>query len=229
MIYLPSWRRVPATALIAANLVVAVITLLRGWGYYEIIIVYWCEAVIIGGFNFARMCMVGLAGEPFGRWVGADDLTTRFFLVLLVLGFYIVKFGGFALTMGLLIAAVPAFLAHAGDTGTREIWHGLRAVGGGVAMAVAALFISHGISFVVNFLLGREYANANLLVLLFWPYVRMSLVMVTLAAGLVAAALFPALDASATFGVAIVLIKLAADLIMHTIEHNSFSRTKVAA
>ena len=44
-----AWTRLPATALIAANLVVAAITLFRGWGYYEIIIVYWCEAMIIGG------------------------------------------------------------------------------------------------------------------------------------------------------------------------------------
>ena len=40
--------RLPATALIAANLVVAVVTLYRGWGFYEIIIVYWFEALIIG-------------------------------------------------------------------------------------------------------------------------------------------------------------------------------------
>ena len=33
------WSRLPATALIAANLAVAAITLWRGWGFYEIIIV----------------------------------------------------------------------------------------------------------------------------------------------------------------------------------------------
>lgn len=222
------WSRLPAAALIAANLVVAAITLWRGWGFYEIIIVYWCEAVIIGGYNFARMCMVGLAGRPFGKSIDMD-LGSRLFLVVVVLGFFVVKFGGFALTLGLLVAAVPAFLQHAPDAAGHEIWKGLRAVGGGVAIAVAVLFVSHGISFVMNFLLRREYENANLLVLLFWPYVRMSLVMLALAAGLIAAKLFSALDTSTAFGIAVVLVKLAADLVMHVVEHAWLARGKSAA
>ena len=223
------WSRLPATALIAANLVVAAVTLLRGWGYYEIIIVYWCEAIIIGGYNMARMVVLALAGEPFGKWIDAGGVGNRLILLVFVLGFFVAKFGGFALGMGLLVAMVPAFLGQAHDAGAREIWHGLRAVGGGVAIAAAVLFVSHGISFVMNYLVRREYENTNLLVLLFWPYVRMSLVVAVLAAGLVAAALFPALDTSTTFGVVIVLVKLAADLLMHRIEHAWLARKNAAA
>jgi H+/Cl- antiporter ClcA len=147
----------------------------------------------------------------------------------MALGFFVVKFGGFALATGLLVASVPAFLGQAHDAGTREIWHGLRAVAGGVAIAVAVLFISHGISFVMNYLVRREYENTNLLVLTFWPYVRMSLVVMALAAGLVLAALIPALDTSATFGVAVVLVKTAADLVMHQIEHAWLAHKTTAA
>ena len=222
------WGRLPATALIAANLVVAAVTLFRGWGFYEIIIVYWCEVIIIGGYNMARMVMVGLAGEPFGKWVDVGGVGNRLVLLIFVLGFFVVKFGGFALGMGLLVAMVPAFLGQAHDAGAREIWHGLRAVAGGVAIAVMVLFISHGISFVMNYLVRREYEKTNLLVLMFWPYVRMSLVVMALAAGLVAAKLFPALDTSTTFGVVIVLVKLAADLLLHQIEHAWLARKSAA-
>ncbi len=230
MIPVPSFllSRLPATALIAANLVVAAITLFRGWGFYEIIIVYWCEAMIIGGYNMARIVVVGLAGEPFGKWIDAGTLPNRLFLLVVVLGFFVTMFGGFALTTGVLVAGVPAFLGQAHNAGARVIWHGLQAVGGGVAIAVAVLFISHGISFVMNYLMRREYENTNLLVLFFWPYVRMSLVMTALAAGLVAAALIPALDTSTTFGVAIVLVKVAADLLMHQIEHAWLARKSTA-
>jgi len=107
------WTRLPATALIAANLVVAAVTLYRGWGFYEIIIVYWCEALIIGGYNVAKLIMVGLAGHPFGKSIDAGDFLTRLFLLVIVLGFFVVKFGGFALATGLLAAAVPAFLGQA--------------------------------------------------------------------------------------------------------------------
>jgi hypothetical protein len=222
------WTRLPATALIAANLVVAAVTLYRGWGFYEIIIVYWCEALIIGGYNVAKMILVGLAGHPFGKSIDAGDFLTRLFLLVIVLGFFVVKFGGFALATGLLVAAVPAFLGQAPDAGARDIWHGLRAVAGGVAIGIVVLFISHGISFVMNYLVRREYENANLFVLLFWPYVRMSLVMTALAAGLVIAALIPALDTSSAFGVAVVLVKTAADLVMHQVEHAMLARKTTA-
>jgi hypothetical protein len=85
-----------------------------------------------------------------------------------------------------------------------------------------------GISFVMNYLVRREYENANLFVLLFWPYVRMSLVMTALAAGLVVAALIPALDTSSAFGVAVVLVKTAADLVMHQVEHAMLARKTTA-
>ena len=222
------WPRLPATLLIAANLAVAAITLFRGWGFYEIIIVYWCEAMIIGGYTVARMIMVGLAGAPFGKWIDAGNVPTRLFLLVVALGFFAVKFGGFALGTGLLVAAVPAFLGQAHDAGTREIWHGLRAVASGVAIASVVLFISHGVSFVMNFMLRREYENTNLIVLMFWPYVRMSLVSAVLAAGLLVAAFIPALDTSATFGVAIVAVKTAADLLMHQIEHAWLARKPAA-
>ena len=223
------WPRLPATALIAANLAVAAITLFRGWGFYEVMLVYWCEAMIIGAFTVARMIVVGLAGEPFGKWVDVGSVPTRLFVLVVVLGFFALKFGGFALGTGMLVAAVPAFLAHAHDGGMREIWHGLRAVAGGVAIAFVVLFISHGVSFVMNFLLRREYENTNLIVLMFWPYVRMSLVGAVLAAGLLVAAFIPALDTSATFGAVIVAVKTAADLLMHQIEHAWLARKPATA
>lgn len=216
--------RLPAGALLAANLVVALIVLARGWGYYEIMLVYWCEAVIIGGFNVARMIVVGLAGDPFGKWVDVGNVGARLFLTVVAIGFFIAKFGAFALGMGVLVVYLPEFLSHSRGTGGVDIWHGLRAVGGGVAKAAAVLLASHAISFVMNFLWRGEYRNTNMLGLIFWPYIRMSLVMATLAIGVIAAALVPALDASTTFGIAIVVCKTAADLVMHYAEHARLSR-----
>jgi len=174
------------------------------------------------------MVPVALAGNPLGKSIEVSA-GGRIFLLFVALGFFIAKFGGFALGMGLLIAMVPTLLDHAHGGGTRDIWHGMRAVGPGVAIAAAVYFVSHGVSFVMNFLVRREYENANLIALLFWPYVRMSLVVAAQAAGLVLAALFPALDTSLTFGVAVVLVKTAADYVMHLVEHALFSRKTAAA
>ncbi|MDH5235027.1 MAG: DUF6498-containing protein [Gemmatimonadota bacterium] len=213
----PSW--LPTVALVAANLVVVALTLFSAWGFYQLILVYWCEALIIGAFNMARMVAVGLLGEPLGRWVGVANVPSRVLLLALALGFFVVEFGGFALGLGFLITALPAMLGQPGDGVAREIWRGLRAVGSGVGVAALALTLSHGLSFVTNFLGRREYRRTNLLVLLVWPYVRMSLVMVALGAGLAAAAAVPTFGASTAFGVAVVLVKTVADLVVHRIEH----------
>jgi hypothetical protein len=33
------------------------------WGYYETLLIYWCEALIIGAYNLLRLLVVGLASE----------------------------------------------------------------------------------------------------------------------------------------------------------------------
>ena len=79
--------------------------------------------------------------------------------------------------------------------------------------------LSHGVSFVCNFVIGREYQRMMLFELIFLPYLRMGLVAMVLAAGLVAVRLLPGLASATPFAVVMVLGKLAADLVSHTVEH----------
>jgi len=81
------------------------------------------------------------------------------------------------------------------------------------------MIVSHGVSFVRNFLLRREYLHQNVLGVIVWPYARMFLVCVVLAAGLVAVAVAPGLAEATTFTVVIILVKLAADVATHLFEH----------
>lgn len=203
-------------ALIGANLAIALLVVLRGWGYYEVILVYWLEALVVGVFTVARMAVVATLGAPLGTWIDASAPLTRIFLLVFGVGFFVVKYGAFAIGMGLLVVMVPAFLGTAEGTG---VLRALSSVGATALLAAGVLVVSHGISFAVNFVAGREYERTNLLYLMIHPYVRMWLVMVTLAAGLVAAHFLPALGVSAAFGVTVVLLKTGADLIAHRVEH----------
>jgi len=58
---LPS--RFGLAALIAANLLIAVQALHWGWGYYQVLLIYWGEALVIGAYNVLRLLVVGLFGE----------------------------------------------------------------------------------------------------------------------------------------------------------------------
>jgi hypothetical protein len=210
-------------ALVAANLAVALLAVLREWGYYETLLIYWLEAVVIGGYNVLRLLVVGLRGEqPLGAWLSRSVGMTpgaRLFVTLLGTGFFVVKFGGFALVVGLFVITLPATFVTAGESGGAAVFRGLEAAGPGVAVAVGLLILSHGISFVRNFLLGREYARLSVVGLIFWPYARMALVALVLGLGLLIAGLRPGLQGTTTFAVVMVLAKLAADVVSHLTEH----------
>ncbi len=215
--------RTGLAALVIANLFVAFQALRHEWGYYETLLIYWSEVVILGGYNVVRMLVVGVFGAaPLGswaaRWIDLGSGLNRFFFTVIGVGFFAFKFGAFALAIGLFVLLLPAMLRLDGGAGT-SIPRALSAAGPGLLLAIGALCLSHGVSFVRNFLAGREYDRLNIASLVFWPYARMSLVGVVLLAGIAAASLLPALAPETAFAVVMVLLKLLADVASHTFEH----------
>ena len=176
--------RTGLAALVIANLFVAFQALRHEWGYYETLLIYWSEVVILGGYNVVRMMVVGVFGA----------------------GFF----------------ALPAMLRLDGGAGT-SIFRALSAAGPGLLLAIGALCLSHGVSFVRNFLAGREYHRLSIASLVFWPYARMALVGMVLLAGIAAASLMPALAPETAFAVVMVLLKLLADVVSHTLEHRGLT------
>jgi hypothetical protein len=217
--------RAGLVALVVANLFVALQTLRHEWGYYETLLIYWTEVVILGAYNVLRLMVVGVFGaEPLGSWVARwVDLGSRFNRLMYTaigVGFFVVKFGTFALVVGLFLVLSPALLRpdSAGE-GARSVHQAMAAAGPGLLTATAALTLSHGVSFVRNFLLGREYDRLSIGTLVFWPYARMSLVGVVLLAGIAVTRLVPALGGETAFAVVIVLVKLLADAASHALGH----------
>jgi hypothetical protein len=211
-------------ALVIANACVAFQTVRHEWGYYEVMLIYWVEVIILGCYNVLRMLVVGVAGAaPLGawaaRWVDLGSTLNRLALTAIGVGFFVVKFGTFALSIGLFVLLLPAFLAVEGDGSGSSLHRALLAAGPGFLTAAGVLCLSHGVSFVRNFLAGREYDRIDVVSLAFWPYVRLSLVAVTLLVGLAIAGVLPGVGRHAAFAGAMVLLKLGVDLISHLFEH----------
>jgi hypothetical protein len=221
-------NRFPTIALVAANLIVVLVAISQRWGYYSVILIYWIEAMIIGVFGLGRMCVACWFGTPLGKWVGVGDGASRVMLSMFLGGLFLVKFGGFALGMGLLVALTPGFLAGGqGSNGLIAVAEGLDEVGTGVLVVAAMLFVSHGVSFAVNFIGRREYQQTNALVLLFKPYLRMLLVLLVLAAGFSAASVMPELYEATGFAIGVLLVKLLADVASHLLEHRARTPRRV--
>jgi len=100
---------------------------------------------------------------------------------------------------------------------------GLSQVGPGVGVATGVLVASHGVSFVWNVLWKREFATHSLIGLLFWPYVRMALVLAVVLSGLFVVKLNPGMEGATVMIVLRVLLKTIADAVTHLWEHRSLA------
>jgi hypothetical protein len=221
-------------ALVVANAFVAFQTFRHEWGYYEVMLIYWVEVVILGFYNILRMLVVGVVGAaPLGawaaRWVDLGSALNRLAFTAIGVGFFVVKFGAFAFTIGLFVLLLPALLDVDGDGSAAGVPRALTAAGPGFLMAAGVLGMSHGVSFARNFLAGREYDRIDVVSLAFWPYVRMSLVAATLLVGLAIAGLLQGVGRHAAFAGVMVLLKLGVDAVSHVLEHRRLAAGRAAA
>jgi hypothetical protein len=190
-----------ALVLVAANLVPLVSVVAFGWTVYSVLLMYWCENVIVGGFNVLRM----LAADPQDTAANVGKL----FLV----PFFIFHYGMFTLVHGIFVMALfgpagsaPSFnperlVAAVGQTG---IWYG-----------VLAMALSHGYSFVHNYLWGGEYRRASLQQIMMQPYSRVVVLHFTIIFGGLGA---KALGAPIGALVVLVAVKTLLDLRAHLAE-----------
>jgi hypothetical protein len=211
--------------LVVANLVVALQTLRHEWGYYETLLIYWTEAVILGAYNVLRLMVVGVFGvAPLGawaaKWVDLGSTFNRLMFTVVGVTFFVLKFGAFALGIGVFVLLLPAMLRSDGEGGT-SIPRALSAAGPGLLIATGALCLSHGVSLVRNFFMGREYDHLNIVGLVFLPYARMFLVGVVLLLGIGVTSVEPGLGRETAFAVVMILLKVVADAVSHTVEHRS--------
>ncbi len=220
--------RAGLVTLVLANLFVAFQTLQHEWGYYETLLIYWTEVVVLGAYNVFRMLVVGVFGAaPLGawaaRWVDPGSRVNRLVFTVIGTGFFVFKFAAFALGIGVFVLLLPAMLRAEGEGGGADIPRALTAAGPGLLIATGALCLSHGVSLVRNFLIGREYDRLNIVGLAFLPYARMSLVGIVLLLGVAAAGVIPGLGRETAFAVVMVLLKLVADVASHRLEHGWLS------
>jgi hypothetical protein len=168
---------------------------------------------VVGVFGAAPL------GTRVAQWVDLGSRLNRFVFTVIGVGFFVFKFGAFALGIGVFVLLVPLVLRVEAEAGAASIQRALGAAGPGLLLATAVLSLSHGVSLVRNFLIGREYDRLNIVGLVFWPYARMALVGAVLLLGIAVARLVPGLGRETAFAVAMVLLKLMADAASHTLEH----------
>jgi len=156
-------------ALVLANAVPLVGVLLLGWTVFPLLLLYWLENVVVGGFNVLKMLLAKPA-EPV-YWAGK----------LFLIPFFIVHFGGFTFVHGVLV------VAFFGPKGIQP-FELLTAVPAAIranqlGWGVLSLIASHGFSFYWNYVKNGEYQRASLQALMGQPYGRVMVLHLTVLFG----------------------------------------------
>jgi hypothetical protein len=184
----------PVLALILVNAIPLLGVLFLGWSAGTILFVYWAESIPIGFFALLRL---GLAGT-------SEERRSQFISRLPAMLFFIIHFGMFMLVHRIFLFG----LIGLPDLEEQE-----------VAVLLASLFMSHGTSFIMNYINGREFEVTKLSSEMTRPYVRIFVMQVTLVVGGFVVMSF---KEPSILLVLLVLLKTGIDLYSHIRNHSRY-------
>jgi hypothetical protein len=174
-------------ALVVANLVPLYGVLYRGWSLHLVLIMYWVESGVIGALNVPKIAMAQ----------GGDDTVTftvngrpaRNASRTLVALFFVFHYGVFWVVHGVFVFLLPVFAGLGSQLFPTPDAERFGSVGFGaisvraVGIGALCLALSHGLSFVVNYLWQREYLSVSPGQQMFSVYGRVVVLHVTILGG----------------------------------------------
>lgn len=220
---LPPRVRLSMTTLVLSNLLPVLGVLFFGWSIGNVMILFWLENVIIGGFNVLKMLTVRNVGDRIPQAVAwparvsmAGFFAIHYGIFTLVHGIFVmVIFGRGGLgDMGGMRRALPHMNLHVSPHNPVE---GLTSMlGGWLVVPAIALIISHGISFFVNYLHGGERNRLTLQDLMAAPYGRIVVLHITIIVG---GGITMAMGSPMIALLVLIGLKIAMDVQSHLREH----------
>lgn len=200
-------------ALLCANAIPLVGTLFLRWDIASVLALYWLETAVIGLFTVLKLLTVAKPMPPM-PWIG------RPFLAM----FFCVHFGIFQFVHGVFLVFLLLFGDRGGDFAPLQaparLVDSLAATSG--LVAILGIAASHAVSFVANWLIGRERERVPAQVVLFSPYRRVVAMHLTLLFG---AFVTLVLGSATVLLVILVIAKTIADARAHTAEHRLAAMT----
>ncbi len=213
------WRQTSALFLIAANLVPLVGALAGSWTTGSVIFLYWLEGVIVGLFTVAKLLAYGALKElpsdyPMNPWAIRGG---RVFAMACWSAIFVVHFGFFCLLPSGIVVGISG-LSDRGYPPWEVPRFVLEIIQGDLRYAVVPLFVSHAVSFVLDFLVHREYKRVGFQDLTAVPYLRVAPVWLALLPGII---LFVLFESPMVFLLLLTAAKIGVDLKLHLLERKT--------
>jgi len=203
----------PLAALVLANLIPVIGVLYLGWDVASIVVLYWVENLIVGGYTLLRMLATS----------GVSELQH--------LLFFCIHYGFFCTIHGLAILELTRFAGEVTRIPSQESWPGplvlpqmfvdlgrqvIVAAPDEFLWACLALLLSHGVSFLLLFIGQREYRATTTRKLMSAPYKRIAVLQITVIAG---GFLVTVLGSPTALLVVLVALKIGMDIMLHNRSH----------
>ena len=172
-------------ALILANTIPIFGVLYLGWDAFHVVLLYWSENLLIGFYNILKILFASVP-HPLAHSVK-----------LLIIPFFIIHYGLFTFVHCLFIFSIFNMDLNlnpmAGKTGPvfilffQAFFNIFKQIYTTIPLqmryAIFALFLSHGVSFVYNYFLKKEYKSAKAQNLMAAPYGRVFVMHLTVMVG----------------------------------------------
>lgn len=211
-------RYLSLAVLVLVNLLPVAGVLLFDWDVGALMVLYWSENLVIGAYTIIKMLLVSPVGGIFSSL------------------FFLIHFGGFCAVHGLFISIL--LLDHDPGLGQGLNWPFflvfvellVQVVRGVLSyappewmLAFAALWLSHGVSLVQNFLVGGERYRVGINKLMSAPYARIVILHITIIVGGFAVM---ALGENILMLLMLVALKLGVDIALHRREHRRLAEDR---
>ena len=231
---LVAWYRVGSStgavvALIVANVIPLLGVLFLGWNVWTILTIYWLENGVVGIFNVLKMSKAGGDGPASAAGLTAtiNGRPTPGPKRPLLIPFFIIHYGMFWVVHGIFILTLPLFQAFGASGGgvfpggdvsatSHRRRRRDRSDPGAILIVLIGLFISHGVSYRLNFIGRGEYLRTTVARQMVAPYGRLVVLHITIIFGALPISMT---GAPASAIVVLVLLKIALDLGLHLAEH----------
>lgn len=208
---------VAALSLFAANAGLLVLYFLLDLTLFQLVFVYWWEALWIGLFSGLKLLTASLFGSPYeNRWVDVSR-GSGIFLSLLA----IVKSAGVFMLL-LIFTGVALVVAQQELSGT-DGSDFVREQAMLILKCSLIFLLSHGLSFILNFLMLGEFRRARFGTLLWQPFKRSLALFITVVVSLTALQAYPGILSMTTYPALLIVVKLAWDYYLHKRERLSFT------
>lgn len=153
-----------ALILLVSNLAILILALILDWSLLSIVITYWIENIIIGILNLPKIVMAKKqhpGHRPDTLW---SKIATIFFFC-----FHYVVFCALHFFLIVLLFTMEDVYVPIGDKLTNTLAE-IQIIG------VVLLFISHAVSFYLNYVKKKEYLNVSPFAQMLKPYIRILIV-----------------------------------------------------